>query len=131
MIIGLGIDLIDIRRIDRVISKYEDKFKNRIYTPAEIVKCEKRALSIDSFAKRYAAKEACSKALGTGFRHGVYWKDIEVVNSKSGRPNIVLHGGAQKKYMKLIPDGKAGNINLSMTDEYPYAQAIVIITLAE
>tara|TARA_Y100000590_G_scaffold468225_1_gene650078 strand:+ start:7669 stop:8064 length:396 start_codon:yes stop_codon:yes gene_type:complete len=129
MIIGLGIDLIDIRRIERVISQYGHKFKNRIFTPAEIEKCDNRRLSLDSYAKRYAAKEACSKALGTGFRHGVYWKDIEVVNSKSGKPYIALHGGAMKKYMKLIPDGKAGNINLSMTDEYPYAQAMVVITL--
>ena len=93
-----------------------------------VSKCESRALSANSYAKRYAAKEACSKALGTGFRKGVYWKDIEIINNRYGKPEIFLHNGAKKRLDSLTPQGAIGKVDLSITDEYPYAQATVIIT---
>ena len=128
MIIGIGTDIIDITRIERVINRFGDRFKNRVFTKKEILKCEARKLSANSYAKRYAAKEACSKALGTGFRKSVYWRDIEVINNKSGKPELFLHNGARKKKKKLLPQNSSGQIDLSITDEYPYAQATVIIT---
>ena len=128
MIIGIGTDIIDITRIERVINRFGDRFKNRVFTKKEILKCEARKLSANSYAKRYAAKEACSKALGTGFRKGVYWRDIEVINNKSGKPELFLHNGARAIFEKLLPQDTTGQIDLSITDEYPYAQATVIIT---
>lgn len=128
MIIGIGTDIIDITRIERVINRFGDRFKNRVFTKKEIHKCEARKLSANSYAKRYAAKEACSKALGTGFRKSVYWRDIEVINNKSGKPELFLHNGARSMFEKLLPQNTAGQIDLSITDEYPYAQATVIIT---
>ena len=128
MIIGIGTDIIDITRIERVINRFGDRFKNRVFTKKEILKCEARKLSANSYAKRYAAKEACSKALGTGFRKGVYWRDIEVINNKSGKPELFLHNGARAIFEKLLPQNTIGQIDLSITDEYPYAQATVIIT---
>ena len=128
MIIGIGTDIIDITRIERVINRFGDRFKNRVFTKTEILKCEARKLSANSYAKRYAAKEACSKALGTGFRKGVYWRDIEVINNKSGKPELFLHNGARSVFEKLLPQNTSGQIDLSITDEYPYAQATVIIT---
>ena len=128
MIIGIGTDIIDITRIERVINRFGDRFKNRVFTKKEILKCEARKLSANSYAKRYAAKEACSKALGTGFRKSVYWRDIEVINNKSGKPELFLHNGARSMLEKLIPQNTSGQIDLSITDEYPYAQATVIIT---
>tara|TARA_B100000927_G_scaffold291720_1_gene296121 strand:+ start:2248 stop:2643 length:396 start_codon:yes stop_codon:yes gene_type:complete len=128
MIIGIGTDIIDITRIEMVINRFGDRFKNRVYTKKEILKCEARKLSANSYAKRYAAKEACSKALGTGFRKGVYWRDIEVINNKSGKPELFLHNGARSVFEKLLPQNTSGQIDLSITDEYPYAQATVIIT---
>ena len=131
MIIGHGIDLIDIRRIEKTINKFGNRFINRIFTNGEIIRSDNRNKRIESYAKRFAAKEACSKALGTGFRSGVYWRDIEVVNEKSGKPILKLAGGAYKRLEKLIPNNNAYNISLSITDDYPWAQANVIIEVVE
>lgn len=128
MIIGIGTDIIDIKRIEKTIDRFKSRFKVRVFTDQEVVRCESRTLSANSYAKRYAAKEACSKALGTGFRKGVYWKDIEILNNRYGKPEIFLHNGAKKRLDFLIPQGAIGKVDLSITDEYPYAQATVIIT---
>ena len=128
MILGIGIDIIDIKRIESVIGRYGNRFKERVFTSQEIAKCESRRLSVNYYAKRYAVKEACSKALGTGFRRGVYWRDIEIINSKSGKPELYLHNGAQKILDNITPQNCSSKIDVSITDEYPYAQAIVIIT---
>ena len=128
MILGMGTDIIDIKRIESVIDRYGDRFKKRIFTTKEIAKCESRRLSVNSYAKRYAVKEACSKALGTGFRKGVYWRDIEIINSKSGKPELYLHNGALEILKNLTPPDCTSKIDVTITDEYPYAQAIVIIT---
>lgn len=127
MIIGHGIDLIDIRRIDRTIDRFGERFIKRIFTKNEIIRSDKKQKRIESYAKRFAAKEACSKALGTGFRLGVYWKNIEVVNEKSGKPSLNLTGGAYERLKKLTPIGSTHNISLSITDDFPWAQANVII----
>ena len=131
MIIGHGIDLIDIRRVEKTINKFGNRFINRIFTKGEIIRSDNRNKRIESYAKRFAAKEACSKALGTGFRSGVYWRDIEVVNEKSGKPILKLTGGAYKRLEKLIPNNNAYNISLSITDDYPWAQANVIIEVVK
>ena len=131
MIIGHGIDLIDIRRVEKTINKFGNRFINRIFTKGEIIRSDNRNKRIESYAKRFAAKEACSKALGTGFRSGVYWRDIEVVNEKTGKPILKLTGGAYKRLEKLIPYNSAYNISLSITDDYPWAQANVIIEVIE
>ncbi len=125
--IGIGADIIDIRRIEKTINRFGNKFKKRIFTDEEINKCEGRKLSINCYAKRYAAKEAASKALGTGFRKGVFWRDLEVRNLASGQPTIIFHGGAKKQLDNISLANNKPNINLTITDEYPYAQAIVII----
>src|SRR6056300_20007 len=127
MIVGHGIDLIDIRRVEKTINKFGNRFINRIFTKGEIIRSDNRNKRIESYAKRFAAKEACSKALGTGFRSGVYWRDIEVVNEKSGKPILKLTGGAYKRLKKIIPNDNNCNISLSITDDYPWAQANVII----
>ena len=127
MIIGQGIDLIDIRRIDRTIDRFGERFIKRIFTKNERIRSDKKQKRIESYAKRFAAKEACSKALGTGFRLGVYWKNIEVVNEKSGKPTLKLTGGAYERLKKLTPIGSTHNISLSITDDFPWAQANVII----
>ncbi len=127
MIIGHGVDLIDIRRIDRTIDRFGERFIKRIFTKNERIRSDKKQKRIESYAKRFAAKEACSKALGTGFRLGVYWKNIEVVNEKSGKPTLKLTGGAYKRLKKLTPIGSTHNISLSITDDFPWAQANVII----
>ena len=128
MIIGLGSDIIDARRIGRVIDKYGERFLNRIYTPAERAKADGRANRVETYAKRYAAKEACAKALGTGFRRGVFWRDMGVVNLPSGRPTMKLTGGALKRLQAITPPGCEASIEVSLTDEGPTAQAIVIIS---
>lgn len=128
MIIGLGSDLVDVRRIARSIERYGDRFLNRIYTPVERSKAEGRANRIETYAKRFAAKEACSKALGTGFRSGVFWRDMGVVNLPSGRPTMRLTGGALKRLQAITPAGCETQIDVSLTDEGPAAQAIVIIS---
>jgi holo-[acyl-carrier protein] synthase len=128
MILGIGSDLIDIQRIERTIARYGERFLSRIFTDVERAKSDRRANRAASYAKRYAAKEACSKALGTGFRSGVYWRDLGVVNLASGRPSMVLTGGALARLNALTPPGMTARIDLSLTDEAPLAQAVVVIT---
>jgi holo-[acyl-carrier protein] synthase len=128
MIIGLGSDLIDIRRIERTIKRFGERFLSRIFTDVERAKSDARKERVASYAKRFAAKEACSKALGTGFRRGVYWRDMGVVNLASGRPTMRLTGGAARRLQELTPNGMRAQIDVSLTDEPPMGQAIVIIS---
>ena len=128
MILGLGNDVIDIRRIERSIEIYGDRFLNRIFTEIERQKSDRRRERAASYAKRFAAKEACSKALGTGFRKGVYWRDMGVVNLPSGRPTLRLTGGAAAQLARMTPPGYEARIDLTITDDFPMAQAIVIIS---
>jgi len=128
MIIGIGSDLIDIRRIERTLERFGERFLERVYTDVERTKSDRRANRAASYAKRFAAKEACSKALGTGFRRGVYWRDMGVVNLASGKPTMQLTGGAARRLDELMPDGMAAQIDLTITDDHPLAQAIVIIS---
>ena len=128
MIIGLGSDIVDVRRIARVLERHGERFLSRIYTPLERAKAERRANKVETYAKRFAAKEACSKALGTGFRRGVYWRDLGVVNLPGGRPTQVLTRAPLERLEALIPAGMAARIDVSLTDEPPIAQALVIIT---
>ena len=130
MIIGTGSDLIDITRIGQTLERFGERFIRRCFTDAEIAKAERRRAAgthIDTYAKRFAAKEACSKALGTGFNHGVYMKDIGVINDASGRPFLVLTGGALRRLKAMTPDGMDARLHLSLTDEPPLASAHVII----
>jgi holo-[acyl-carrier protein] synthase len=132
MILGLGNDLIDIRRIEKTIAKHGDRFLHRVYTDIERTKSDRRAGTpvgrAASYAKRFAAKEACAKALGTGLNHGVYWRDMGVVNLPGGKPTMALTGGALKRLEKLTPPGHRAQIDLTITDDFPLAQAIVIIS---
>jgi holo-[acyl-carrier protein] synthase len=128
MILGIGSDLIDIRRIERTIARHGDRFIDRIFTDVERAKAERRANRIDTYAKRFAAKEACAKALGTGLRAGVFWRDMGVVNLPSGRPTMRLTGGALERLKAITPAGYEPRIDLTITDEYPTAQAFVIIS---
>jgi holo-[acyl-carrier protein] synthase len=128
MILGLGSDLIDIRRIEQVIERFGDRFLERIFTEVERGKCERRADRAASYARRFAAKEACSKALGTGFRDGVFWRDLGVVNLPSGRPSMMLTGGALRRLEEITPAGTVARLDVTLTDEPPIAQAVVIIT---
>ena len=127
MIIGIGNDLIDIRRIEKTLEKHGDRFTNRIFTEIEQAKSDRRAARAASYAKRFAAKEACAKALGTGLSRGVFWRDIGVVNLPGGRPTLKLTGGAAKRLEEITPPGHIADIHLTITDEFPLAQAIVII----
>ena len=127
-IIGLGNDLIDIRRIEKTLERFGDRFINRVYTEVEIQKSERRANRVESYAKRFAAKEATSKALGTGIRRGVNWRSMGVINLPSGKPTMNLIGGAAIRLAELTPEGWVPQIDLTITDEYPLAQAMVIIT---
>jgi holo-[acyl-carrier protein] synthase len=127
MIIGLGNDMIDIRRIEKTLERYGERFTRRVFTEIERRKSDRRAARAASYAKRYAAKEACSKALGTGFSRGVFWRDLGVVNEPSGKPTMVLTGGAGKRLEALVPEGHQPHIHLTITDDFPYAQAFVII----
>ena len=128
MIIGIGSDLIDIRRIEATLARFGDRFVQRLFTDVEQKKSEGRRNRAASYAKRFAAKEACSKALGTGFRKSVYWRDLGVVNQKSGKPTMVLTGAAALHLKSLLPAGMKAQIDLSITDDFPLAQAIVIIS---
>jgi len=128
MILGVGSDIIDIRRIERTIERHGERFLCRIFTPAERAKAERRTTRIDTYAKRFAAKEACAKALGTGFRAGVFWRDMGVVNLPSGRPTMELTGGALARLQEITPPGHVAQIDVTLTDEYPTAQAMVIIS---
>lgn len=127
MIIGLGNDMVDIRRIEETLATYGERFTARIFTDVERAKSDRRAARGASYAKRFAAKEACSKALGTGFRRGVFWKDMGVVNEPSGRPTMVLTGGAAAQLASMTPAGHTARIHLTITDDFPWAQAIVMI----
>lgn len=127
MIIGMGSDLIDIRRVERLITEFGDRFIRRLYTAEEIAKAGKRADPIPTFAKRFAAKEACSKALGTGIHAGVFFRDMGVVNLPSGQPTMLLTGGALRRLQAMTPPGMVARIQLTITDEYPLAQAMVLI----
>lgn len=127
MIIGLGSDLCDARRIAKTIERHGERFLGRIFTPLERAKADRRKNRVETYAKRFAAKEACAKALGTGLSHGVFWRDMGVINLPGGRPTLRLTGGAQARLQSMIPDGNEARIELSMTDEGPLAQAMVII----
>lgn len=128
MIIGLGSDLIDIRRVERILDRFGDRFIDRIFTETERAKSERRSNRAESYAKRFAAKEACSKALGTGFRKGVFWRDMGVVNMPGGKPTMALTGGAAARLAELLPEGMEAQIDITLTDEPPLAQAMVIIS---
>ena len=128
MILGVGNDLIDIRRIERTMARFGARFIDRIFTAVEREKSERRANTAASYAKRFAAKEACSKALGTGLRKGVFWRDMGVVNMSSGQPTMQLSGGAAERLREITPPGMDARIDLSMTDEPPLAQATVVIS---
>jgi holo-[acyl-carrier protein] synthase len=128
MIIGMGSDLCDVRRIEKTIERFGDRFLDRIFTATERKRSERRARRVESYAKRFAAKEACAKALGTGFRAGVFFRDLGVVNLPSGKPTMALTGGALTRLEALIPPGFEPQIDLTITDEGPLAQAIVIIS---
>jgi len=129
MILGIGSDLIDIRRVEKVVERHGERFLSRIFTEIERAKAERRArTTVDTYAKRFAAKEACSKALGTGIRQGVWWRDMGVVNLPGGRPTMKLTGGALKRLESLTPPGHEARIDLTITDEYPIAQAFVVIS---
>jgi holo-[acyl-carrier protein] synthase len=127
VIIGLGSDLTDIRRIEQTLQRFGERFVARVFTETERARSERRAGRAGSYAKRFAAKEACAKALGTGMRRGVFWKDMGVVNARSGEPTILLTGGAAARLAELTPPGHVCAVRLTLTDEYPYAQAFVII----
>ena len=128
MIIGIGTDLCDIRRIEKSLDRFGSRFTDRIYTESEQAKANRRQNPASSFAQGFAAKEACAKALGTGFRQGVYWRDLVVKNLPSGKPYMVLSGGALKKLEELTPEGMVAQVDVSQSDEYPMANAIVIIS---
>ena len=128
MIIGIGSDLTDARRIAEVIERHGDRFLDRIFTAAERSKADRRRNRIETYAKRFAAKEACAKALGTGLRRGVWWRDMGVVNLPSGRPTMELTGGAKKRLEAITPPGYVARIDLTITDEGPLAHALVIIS---
>jgi holo-[acyl-carrier protein] synthase len=128
MIIGIGTDLVDIRRIERTIQRHGDRFLARIFTEAERARAGHRVDVVETYAKRFAAKEACAKALGTGFRRGVFFRDIGVVNLPSGKPTLQLAGGARARLQAITPKGYRAEIDIALTDEWPIAQAMVIIS---
>ena len=127
MILGLGSDLSDIRRIQDSLDRFGDRFKQRVFTEVERTRSDRKADAAASYAKRFAAKEACAKALGTGMRRGVFWRDMGVVNMRSGQPTMQLTGGALARLQEMTPPGMKAVIHLSLTDDHPYAQAFVII----
>ena len=129
MIIGIGNDIIDIRRVERTLEMFGERFTNRVFTEVERRKSDRRRLRAASYAKRFAAKEACAKALGTGVpRRGVHWQHMGVVNLPSGKPTIALTGGAALRLAELTPEGMTAQIDLTITDDFPLAQAIVLIS---
>jgi holo-[acyl-carrier protein] synthase len=129
VIIGIGSDLIDIRRIERTLERFPGRFEERCFTEVEKRKSNRRRMRAASYAKRFAAKEACSKALGTGFRRGVFWRDMGVVNLPTGKPTMALTGGALKRLEEITPPDSRAQIDVSITDEYPLAQVTVIISV--
>jgi holo-[acyl-carrier protein] synthase len=128
MILGIGSDITDVRRIAKVIERHGERFLDRIFTVTERARADKRRNRIETYAKRFAAKEACAKALGTGLRAGVWWRDMGVVNLPSGRPTMALTGGAQRRLQAITPAGYEPRIDLTITDEGPTAHAFVIIS---
>ena len=131
MIIGVGTDIIDIRRIERSVERFGERFLNRVFTEGERAKAERRRRRIDTYAKRFAAKEACAKALGTGIYRGVTWKQMEVVNLPGGKPTLSLTGAAAERLAQLTPAGFDAAVHLTLTDDHPWAQAFVIIDAVE
>ena len=127
MIIGIGSDLCDIRRIEDTLTRFGDRFIQRCFTEIEQARSEQRADRSSSYAKRFAAKEACAKALGTGIRGGVFWRDMGVINLRSGQPTMALAGGAAERLAALLPAGHEARIHLTITDEVPHAQAVLVI----
>ncbi|MFO1189679.1 MAG: holo-ACP synthase [Alphaproteobacteria bacterium] len=128
MILGIGSDLIDIRRVERTLARFGDRFIERVYTPVERERMKRRVNPAATLAKRFAAKEACAKALGTGLRRGVFWRDMGVVNLRGGKPTLELTGGALRRLKDMTPPGMEAWIDLTMTDDHPLAQAVVIIS---
>jgi holo-[acyl-carrier protein] synthase len=128
MILGIGSDIVDIRRIAATLERFGDRFLDRIFTEGERRRCERRAARAEGYARRFAAKEACAKALGTGFRQGVFWRDLEVVNLASGQPTMRLAGAAAVHLARLTPEAMEAAIHVSLTDDPPLAQAIVILS---
>ena len=128
MIVGIGSDLIDIRRIRNTLDRFGDRFTHRCFTETERARADRRVRRAETYAKRFAAKEACAKALGTGLRRGVFWKDMGVVNLPGGKPTMALTGGAAQRLADLLPEGMEGRIDVSITDEPPLAQVIVVIS---
>ena len=128
MILGLGNDLCDIRRIEKILEAHGERFVTRLFTDIERAKSDRRAARAASYAKRFAAKEACAKALGTGLNHGVYWRDMGVVNLPGGKPTLKLTGGALARLQAITPPGHTAQVDLSITDDFPMAMAIVIIS---
>ena len=127
MIVGIGSDLCDIRRIARTLERHGARFTHRVFTDGERARCDRRAARAEGYARRFAAKEACAKALGTGLSAGVFWRDMEVVNLPSGQPTLRLAGGAAERLAELLPAGHAARLHVSLTDDPPMAQAFVII----
>ncbi|MDZ4372452.1 MAG: holo-ACP synthase [Phenylobacterium sp.] len=127
MILGIGSDLSDIRRIQASLDRFGDRFRQRVFTEIERTRSDRKADAAASYAKRFAAKEACAKALGTGMSRGVFWRDMGVVNMRSGQPTMALTGGALARLEQMTPPGMTATIHLSLTDDHPYAQAFVII----
>jgi holo-[acyl-carrier protein] synthase len=127
MIIGIGNDTVDIRRVEKVLERHGERFTVRVFTDIEIRKSDGRKMRAASYARRFAAKEACSKALGTGMRAGVFWRDMGVVNLRSGKPTMALTGRAAERLAALTPPGHRPQIHVSITDDFPFAQALVII----
>ena len=127
MILGIGIDLVNIERIRRVLIRFGNRFENRVYSDLEIQRSRKKYDPSASYAKRWAAKEACSKALGIGLRMGISWKEMHVVNLRSGKPELILEGKAKDFLLDITPKGYSSKINVSLTDDFPWAKAIVII----
>ena len=128
MILGIGSDLIDITRVEKTLERFGERFTLRVFTEIERAKSDKRRLRAASYAKRFAAKEACSKALGTGFRKGVFWRDLGVINRPGGQPTMALTGGAAERLASMVPAGMAARLDVTITDDFPLAQAIVIIS---
>lgn len=128
MIVGMGSDLVDVRRIERMIARYGERFLDRIFTAEERARSDGRARRVESYAKRFAAKEACAKALGTGFRAGVFFRDLGVVNIRGGRPTMRLTGGAAERLARIVPAACEAQIDITLSDEGPLAQAVVIIS---
>jgi holo-[acyl-carrier protein] synthase len=128
MILGIGSDIVDVRRLERVIERHGERFLARVFTAVERAKAERRIRPVETYAKRFAAKEACAKALGTGLRAGVFWRDMGVVNLPSGRPTMKLTGGALQRLQDITPPGCEARIDLTISDEGPMAQALVVIS---